>query len=459
MPMGYLSRRSRQSVNCSWLRPVAADQPSRSPARGLRGTLFTRGSLYILAVILRQSAALILITILVATISGEDFTRFGLMLSGFALLVPLLTLNIHVAPTRLYFDSADTQVRANLLKSSLVGALCLGFVGVSVFLILLGVVGSWEPVSGGSTWLQLGMALVILGMIVTQYGATFFRIRGNAGMFLLLALGQSFVVVVAFLLIFRLTNMGIASLVWAFVVAQTASALFVLASSKTLLARGRVTRQAVSQSFHFAWPTAVHLVALWGISGSGRWIGAYYLPLEELATFTLVTQLVIVFGGLARAVFDTRLPEIASGFASPDVSKGVNLVTKTTWLAGALVLAAYGGVGFLLFVLAVPMPAAYAPSLPLVLLALLASLWDVAYLRGVQILHYSKHTKTQATATLLSGSLVVLLSFTLVVGYGDMGLLFAVVGGMALQALFSNGFARYALRQEGLKKRSTLGRS
>ena len=425
---------------------MATDQPSRGPSQGTRGTLFARGSLYILAVILRQAAALVLLTILVATISGEDFTRFGLMLSGFALLVPLLTLNIHVAPTRLYFDSDDTQVRANLLKSSLAGAVCLGSVGVVVLLILLRVVGSGEPVSEGAARLQLGMALVLLAMIVTQYGATFFRIRGRAGMFLMLAVGQSFGVVLGFLLIFRFTNVGIASLVWAFVIAQTASALFVLASSKTVLARGRVTKQAVSQSFHFAWPTAVHLVALWGISGSGRWIGAYYLPLEELAAFTLVTQLVIVVGGLARAVFDTRLPEIASGFASPDVTSGVNLVTKTTWLAGALVLAAYGGVGFLLFVLDVPMPAAYAPSLTLVLLALLASLWDVAYLRGVQILHYSKHTKTQAAATLLSGSLVVLLSFALVGGYGDMGLLFAVVGGVALQALFSNVFARHALR-------------
>jgi O-antigen/teichoic acid export membrane protein len=290
------------------------------------------------------------------------------------------------------------------------------------------------------------MALVILGMIVTQYGATFFRIRGNAGMFLLLALSQSFGVVLAFLLIFRLTTMGMASLVWAYVAAQTVSALFVLASSKTVLSRGRVSKQEVGRSFHFAWPTAVHLVALWGISGSGRWIGAYYLPLVELAAFTLLTQLVMVVGGLSRAIFDTRLPEIASGFASPDVSKGVDLVTKTTWLAGALVLATYGGVGFLLFVLNVPIPAAYAPSLPLLLLALLASLGDVAYLRGVQILHYSKHTKTQAMATLLSGSLVVVLSFALVGGHGDVGLLFAVVGGLALQALFSNGFARYALR-------------
>jgi len=426
---------------------VAADQPSRGTAGGLRSTLFARGSLYILAVILRQAASLVLITILVATISGEDFTRFGLMLSGFALLVPLLTLNIHVAPSRLYFDSDDTQVRADLLKSSLVGAGCLGLVGVSVLLILLRVAGSWAPVSGGGTRLQFGMALVILGMIVTQYGAAFFRIRGNAGMFLLLALGQSFGVVLGFLLIFRLTGLGMASLVWAYVAAQTVSALFVLASSKTVLARGRVSKHEVGRSFHFAWPTAVHLVALWGISGSGRWIGAYYLPLEELAAFTLLTQLVMVVGGLSRAIFDTRLPEIARGFVSPDVSKGVNLVTRTAWLAGALVLATYGGVGFLLFVLGVPIPAAYAPSLSLVLLALLASLGDVAYLRGVQILHYSKHTKTQAMATLLSGSLVVLLSFALVGGHGDVGLLFAVVGGLALQALFSNGFARYALRK------------
>jgi len=105
------------------------EPPSRGPARGLPGTLFARGSLYILAVILRQAAALVLLTILVATISGEDFTRFGLMLSGFALLVPLATFNIHVAPTRLYFNSDDTQVRANLLKSSLAGAVCLGSVG------------------------------------------------------------------------------------------------------------------------------------------------------------------------------------------------------------------------------------------------------------------------------------------------------------------------------------------
>ena len=147
-------------------------------------------------------------------------------------------------------------------------------------------------------------------------------------------------------------------------------------------------------------------------------------------------------GALGRALFDARLPEMASGFASDEPSSGVRLADQTTALSLALTVIVYAGLAALVFVFSVPIPNGYRPTPMLLALAMLANLFDAAYLRGVQVLHLSKRTREQAATTVSVGLVTVVLSFVLVGVGGDTGLMAAVVIGLFLQAVFSNRRAR-----------------
>jgi len=414
-----------------------------TPIRNVMGApVARRGGIYLAAVIARQMAGLLLLAILVATISAPDFTRFGLMVSAFALLVPTLSLNLHLAPARLFFDCTDEAGRANLLKSSLSGALALASLGILATLVALRLTGWQEPVSDGSLELQLGLAFVTVSLVVTQFGANLFRIRGRAGAFFLLVVIQAFGLIAAVLVLGRTVGAGMRSLILAYLTTQLLASSFVLWAGRGLLSQGRLERDALLASFHYSWPTAVHLVALWAITASGRWIGSGYLPLADLAAYTLMTQIVVGIGALGRALFDARLPEMASGFASEEPLSGVRLANQTTALSLALTVMAYAALAALVFVFSIPIPSAYRPTPLLLALAMLANLCDAAYVRGVQILHLSKRTREQAAATVSAGFVTVILSFVLVGVGGDTGLMAAVVIGLSLQAVFSNRRAR-----------------
>ncbi len=401
-----------------------------------------RSGAYLAAVIARQVAGLLLLAILVASMSARDFTRFGLMVSAFALLVPSFSLNLHLAPARLFFDYADKADQANLLKSSLAGAVVLASLGLLAVLTALRLTGWQEPVSNGSPKLQLGLGLIALSLVVTQFGANLFRIRGRAGAFFLLAVIQAFGLIGFVLAFGRIVGAGMTSLILAYLTSQLLASGFVLRAGRGWLSQGRLDREALRASFHYAWPTAVHLIGLWAITASGRWIGSGYLPLADLAAYTLLTQIVTATGALGRALFDARLPEIASGFASDEPMTGVRLVNQTTALSLALTTIIYGALAALVFVFSVPIPSAYRPTALLLSLAGLASLCDAAYVRGVQILHLSKRTREQAKATVSAGLVTFVLSFLLVRIGGDSGLMAAVVVGLFLQAVFSNWRAR-----------------
>ena len=115
-----------------------------------------------------------------------------------------------------------------------------------------------------------------------------------------------------------------------------------------------------------------------------------------------------------------------------------------TWLLSvgtALALGIYALLAAALYVFPTLLPPSFRPTPLLLALAAGASLADALYLRGVQILHFSKRTKRQALGTVGAGALTILLGYALVGSYGVEGLLTALIAGIALQAAFANGLA------------------
>lgn len=380
---------------------------------------------------------------LVVSLSPSDYTRYGLLVSGLALLVPLVTLNVHIAPGRLLFDHTnDGKAQSSLLFTSLAGALVLatGFL-VTLFPLTL-LFDNNELLTEDKTTVLILLAILVLLRVIAESAATVARAFGATKAFVLLTAVQSIGLLVFYVGLRELFGASFQVLLLAYVFAGVALAGIALSYLRKHLSEISWETSLFKSALHFSAPTTVHVVALWAISSSGRWIGTAYLPLDQMAPYILTTQIVGVFGMISRAFFDAKLPEIGTAFGEQRWSQGAQIVWNATLAAAVSVVGLYAVLFVALFFLQVPVPSGYRPSFALVALAALANLTDAFYLRGVQILQGMKKTGVQAVATLISGASTVVASIILVSLFQQTGLIFATVLGFTIQAGISNLLAQ-----------------
>ncbi len=417
--------------------------------KALLSPSLARTSFYLLAAGAQHLGSLLLLPLLVASLSAEEFSRYGLMTSAFLLLATILSLNMHRAPVRLYFDHADAAGRARLLASTLSAAAATTGLGLLLILGALAVSGWREPISGGARGFQSLVALIVLAVVVADFGKLLMKIRGDARRFAFTAGAQSFGLLALFLLLRELPIPGLLAAALAHCGAATAVAAVALAYARPHLRGGHPDREPIREAFLLSWPTVVHMVALWGVGSSGRWIGAFHVSLAELAPYTLLTALIGVVGMATRAFFEARIPEFGAAFAAGQARRGARVLGQASLVAALAVLAVYALAWVALFRLGLRLPSGYQPTPALLALAAAANLLESLFVGGVQTLNALKKTHIQATSTVFSGLLTVLLSLLLVRSAGASGLMVALVAGMALQALTSNFLARRHIAAAG----------
>jgi len=421
------------------------------PPEGTSGTsrrqVFLRTSLYLLGGSLQKAAYLLLLPFLVAVLTPEEFTRFGLTVSAVAILTPLFSLNAHLAPGRLYFDYEQSHRRAELLFSSLIGSLAFVTAGLAACVCVLRLGGVIEPISRGALDVQLWVSLVIVVLVAGDFGLTLIRIRGNAALYTVVASVSGFGILAAFLALSWSIADGFLRSIVALAAGRGAAAAIALLYAVRFLRAARFRWAMLGRSLSFSWPTAVHVLALWMVSHSGRWIGTLYLTLGGLAPYMLVSQIAGAMLMVGRALFEARLPDIGRAFAGRRYREGTRIIRVTAVAGLAMVALAYVALYVLFFVVDLPLPAGYAPTPLLLLFAGAANLCDILYLKGVHTLTALKRTGVQAVATVVAGAVTVGVSFALVGRYGDHGLAAAIAIGFGVQAVASNVAARVQLRK------------
>ena len=421
------------------------------PPEGRSGTsrwqVFVRTSLYLLGGSLQKAAYLLLLPFLVAVLTPEEFTRFGLMVSAIAILTPLFSLNAHLAPARLYFDYEESHHQAELLFSSLTGALGLVTLGLAACVCAIRLSGVAEPISLGSLNIQLWVSLVIVVLVAGDFGLVLIRIRGNAALFSVVSAVSGFGILAAFLALRWWGEDGFLRSIAALAAGRGTAAVISLGYASRYLRGARFRWGILGRSLSFSWPTAVHMLAIWGVSQSGRWIGTRYMALGELAPYILVTQITVAGMMISRALFEARRPEIGKAFARGAARLGVRIIRHTMLVGSGLVLVLYLGLYLGLFVLHIPLPASYMPTPWLLIMACVACVLDTFHLQGMQILYGLKQTRSQAVSTVMSGIVTVALSFVLASKYKDWGLIVAVAVGLGIQAVASNAVAWYRLKR------------
>jgi O-antigen/teichoic acid export membrane protein len=407
-----------------------------------------RAAFYVGAGGLSRATSLILLPLLLATLSTEDFSRYGLFVSFIYLSMPIVSLNIHVAPGRLFFDYDNVEQQQQLLFTSLVCSVSLTIAGILVSIAALMALHVSDPISQGNLGIRGLISLTIIVMIVVDFGRTLLRIKGNGVLYLVVSLLQSVGLIGTYFLItvFRFVTLFDGLLI-AYLFSNGSTALVVLGYWLRNFKASRINYSMLSKAIRFSLPTSVHLVAMWAINMSGRWIGLLYLTLAELAPYILITQMYSAVAMLSRAVFESLLPEYHSAFGAQNYRRGAQILRVAMLASVALVLVIYGTLYIVLYVLRVELPAGYNPSPTMVLVAALISVLDAVYLQGIQLLQAMKKTHLQAITTVISGSAAIIVSVALVRGFGETGLLTATAIAWVFQAGLSNLVAYRKLDQ------------
>jgi O-antigen/teichoic acid export membrane protein len=397
----------------------------------IRSSLFVGGNLF------SRILSFLLLPLLVAYLTPTEFTRYGLLTSAVTLLIPLVTLNLHLAPARLTFDYEEGTPRSNFLYTTFIS---LALFSISVILVLLAInlaLGIHDPVSEGSINLRLLFAAIVFLTVVYEFSVTLMRVEGSGLRYAITLISQRLALILLFAsLVFVFKDHYLAFMI-AYLSSVAIAAGIGVGFIIKCIGGGSLSYAMLRPAVSYAWPTMIHAIAIWAIMSSGRWIGSLYLPLADLAPYTLVTLFFGVVALFGRALFEARIPDIGSSFAQGRFRQGRNVINQTT-LVSFLFVAGIYLILYLVLVLNLPIPDQYAPSPALLLLAFTANVFDSVYLRGIQTLQALKKTKTQASVTVIAGTLAVGMSFFLVDHLFDIGLAIAFTVALFVQALGSN---------------------
>lgn len=408
--------------------------------------IFRTGT-YLAAQFIQRAANLILLPLLITQMSAEQFSRYGLLSTLFLIIGAIFTLNIHLAPARLIFDSDVPQKRADLLFTSLTGMLLMFAAWSVVVLIALQGSNIQDPVTQGNFFVQLAVLLCVAALRISDFGTVLMQVEGKAALFATTAVVRQMGLLGAFYGLSYLLTDAFIAFVLAFLVSSIAAMSVSLRYVWQRIRQGRFQKTWFYQSLDYAAPTAIHLIAIWFIQSSGRWIGTRYMTLEELAPYTLITQIVLIVTMFSRAFFSARAPEIGAAFGAHELQKGMRVINSTVILTLPFLLLGYVALYILTYVLQVDLPLDYRPTILLMAFAVVINIFDLIYLRGIQTLGGLKKNHAQAIATVFSGIVTILISFPLAAAFSDIGLIIAMTLGYGVQAISSNLMAQYQLKK------------
>lgn len=397
--------------------------------------LIINSMVYISTGFLQKAGNFLLVPFLIATLSPADFSRFGLYLSLLALLPRVLSLNVHSAATRLVFDFNSSKSRATLLKTSLlIGGGTTGLGVASVFLVLH-LLDYRDPASLGIISLQITIAATILVIVGVDFALAVARVYSKAGVFATISIARTLGPLILYLLLTIWASGSYAGVLYTYALALTGVCLYSLYATKPYFIEGHFRWDFAKSALQFSFPTVISFLSLWLISSSGRWIGAYFIPLAALADYTLLTISIGAIGMIVRALFDARIPTIGTTFSSSHYVQGKLIVWRTSLAAAILVTFAYIGIFLLGYVINLPIPPAYVPDLELLAMSYFISVTDCIYIANFQMLIALKKTGMQALAMIIAGITVVVVSIILVREFLAFGLLLSTATGYIIQSV------------------------
>ncbi|WP_417612150.1 lipopolysaccharide biosynthesis protein [Parasphingorhabdus sp.] len=303
---------------------------------------------FLISNVVQKLGQLFLLSLLVFIGSPEDVNRFGLLISFLALAVPVLSLNIHTSIGRVYYDIDDPDERSRYVISCLLFSV-LGVSFGTILLSAIAMIGTYDDgLTNGNA--SFGIVLVITAAVFTinQFFNLLLRLEGKILPFIIFGVTTGLGSLVFSLLGVWASIAPLYAAIVGYSGAQIAAIIVGICFARGDLSSLGLSFSKFKIALAYSSGTLIMAVAQWVVNYSGRWIGASWVQAEELASYTLVGQLLVGVAMMCSTLYESSRSEIIRQFSGGNIDAAMKVIHNRYLDSLKLVMLIFG-TGFLTY--------------------------------------------------------------------------------------------------------------
>lgn len=320
---------------------IAANLPSSnageesSAQRQLHGA--GRFVAFLFSNFLQKTGQLFLLVGLAYLGTTQDVYRFGLFISLFGLIVPLLSLNMHMSIGRISFDIADERERCSYILSCLLSSLATVAVGlVAVGLCLKGAEYR-DALTDGRLQHYAMVFVAMLLFVSSQFFTVLVRLEDRARPFVIYGAVIGGGALIVFIVAHSLGVDPFLAAVAGYSGAQLLAIIYGYVATKHVMRLAVPSGRYLRAGFAYGAGTVVFAVAQSTINYSGRWMAGGWFNAADLAAYTLMGQFIVALTMTLSTLYEANRPAIMRDFAAGDIVSAMRKVDRSFRLSLMLV--------------------------------------------------------------------------------------------------------------------------
>ena len=402
---------------------------------------------YLIVAVIGKAVSVLLIPLYTRRLTRSEYGTYGLALTLYSIVPPLVSLAMSSAMARFFFDYRDERERDRALGTIAAFIVFVSLLGASVSELALDVLPV-GPVIAGLTHDELRAVVWTCALIpLTEIPVIYYRASERAAPYSAIYLSQVALVAgsTAYLMLAR--HLGLPGMLYGMLIGQAAIALYAIVFTFRVL-EPTWDRKILRESILYSLPFIPHALGNSLMVGADRWALEMYGFRDGLGLYTLATQLTLPISLATQAWNEASSPRFLSAWRDGGEQAARRALPRIT--AGFVVC----GVGTLLLILAArPLLALIVGPHFVAAFGLLP--WvggslciGVLFSAFINVLFLRKTTRIIPVLTLTSVLLNVLLNMLLVPRFGVTGAIVATGIAYAFRSGLMLAFALRALRAD-----------
>lgn len=359
---------------------------------------------------LPKFAALVTIPIITSHLSKADYGTYDLITTLVALLLPVVTLQIHSAAFRFLIDCRDNQEEKKRVISNIyVFLVPVTFVTLSILYFLL-------PNIAADT--KILIVLYFFADILILASQQVVRGLSNNKLFSISSVIQAFCNMLLVVVTVGIIDWGLNGVLLSLIVATTIGLMI-------LICRGGIIHQidirlfsftTIKQMLGYSWPMIPNTLSSWVLAASDRFVLTGFMGLEAVAVYSAANKIPQLFTSVQGTFIFAWQENASLALSDTDVEKYYSDMFDRIFCILTGIMAGLIGATPILFWLLIRGDYADAyPQMPILFMGMFFSALS-AFLGGIYVAH--KRTKNVGITTMLAAACNLIIDFALVKSIG-----------------------------------------